>query len=143
LIYELKKTSFITNNATIARDLDIKCPNTTDQVHETLFQIDLREGFDNRTNTSWGWNNHESYPTQKEMDLLPLVLIYQAETIFVNSSFRNVATPKACGNFTYPCSSLKVGLSHLVASFDHKIYVKTKIKIESGYKISNVEFKTK
>jgi hypothetical protein len=74
---------------------------------------------------------------------LPLVLIYQAETIFVNSSFGDVkTTPKACGNFTQPCSSLKVGLSHLVASFDNKLYVQTKIKIESGYKITDVEFKT-
>jgi hypothetical protein len=76
------------------------------------------------------------------MDLLLLILIYQAETIFVNSSSNDVAKPKPCGNFPCQWISLKVGSSHVVVSFDNKIYVQTKIKIESGYKITDVEFKT-
>jgi hypothetical protein len=139
----IEKTSFLTNNVTVGRDIYIKCANTTDQVNETLFQIDLREGMYNRTNAIWGYNNYESDPTKTEMDLLPLVLLYQAETIFVNSSFSNEATPNACGNFTCPCSSLKVGLSRLGTSFDHKLYVQTKIKIENRHKIADIELKTR
>jgi hypothetical protein len=139
----LKKPSFITNKATISRDIYIKCANTANQINETLFHIDLREGIYNRTNAIWGYNDYESDPPKKQLDLPLLILTYQAETIFVKSSFKDGATPKACGNFTYPCSSLGVGLSHLVTSFDKKIYVQTKIKIESGYKITDVEFKTR
>jgi hypothetical protein len=93
------------------------------------------------TNAVRGWRDHKGDKTNKETDLLLFILISQTETIFVNTSFSDVSTPKACWNFTHPCSSLNVVLSDLVTSFDNKLYVQNKLKIENGNRMSNVEFK--
>jgi hypothetical protein len=141
-----ENVSFVTNNASIGRDIYISCFDLSKQVNETLFQIELREGFYNRTNAIWGMSEgikreDETEEVKKEMDLIPLIVIYQSETIFVDFSFDDSSAPKGCGNETFPCSSFKIGLSYLAIAYERKVYVKNRVEMKECVKMKDISAK--
>jgi hypothetical protein len=141
----LKTITLTTNHATVGRDVYLRCYDASKQVNESLFEIELREGFYNRTNGIWGYseNYEETNEIKKEQDLIPLIVTYQSETIFFNSSFNNSSNPKSCGTLLFPCSSFSIGLSHLIPSFDNKIYIMKGIKVDSSSSFVNSTLKTR
>jgi hypothetical protein len=115
-------------------------------VNETLFKIELRERYYNRSNAICGFSEgitEETDEVNKEMDLILLIVIYQSETVFVDSSFGYSSAPKGCGNESFPCSSFKIGLSDLAIVYERKIYVKNVMAVEECVKMKDISMKTR
>jgi hypothetical protein len=96
--------SLISNNAWVGRDIYLSCVSLSSQINEFMFQFDLRESKYNRNNAIWGADTL----TNKERDLISLIITYQDDTIHVYGDSNDATNRRMCGSKELPCSSLSV-----------------------------------
>jgi hypothetical protein len=130
--------SFTSNLARIGRDVFVFCYNLEGQVNETQFKFDLREGSYIRKNGLFG-----SDLDNDDVDLIELVVMFQSATIYVSSMSAERSSTKQCGPVIVPCSSLSVGLEHLMIEFESKILIEDSVMVEGGYEIEDFNIKTR
>ncbi|KAH7832484.1 uncharacterized protein MONOS_14843 [Monocercomonoides exilis] len=111
--FHFKNITFSNNKARIGRDVFVKCFSISKQISEEQFDLDFREPPYDRFNAIWGVD--ETLPIE-DVDLIPLIVVYRSELIFVYGVNDEGNDAKPCGNSTTPCKSLSYGLSHIISS---------------------------
>ncbi|KAH7816059.1 uncharacterized protein MONOS_2568 [Monocercomonoides exilis] len=112
LPFVLSNITFKWNVALKGRDVFVKCTNLETQISEQQFLIDFGEPFVKEL-AIWGCTA-DNYGDEE--DLLQKMLVFRSEFIFVSSIAGNSSDNKNCGEMTSPCSSLNVGVGHIIPS---------------------------
>ncbi|KAH7820902.1 uncharacterized protein MONOS_12232p2 [Monocercomonoides exilis] len=113
LRFVVSNVTFGGNRARVGRDMFVRCWLTSQQINEIQFVLDLREPPYDRRNAIWGVGEGEA---EEDIDLIPLIVVYRSELIFVSGAEGKGSDTKPCGNISAPCRSLNYGLSHLLDS---------------------------
>ncbi|KAH7829058.1 uncharacterized protein MONOS_12293 [Monocercomonoides exilis] len=100
------------NSALRGRDVYVRCHSIENQIVDDQFLLDFRAPFVKEL-AIWGCTS-DSFVGEE--DLLPRVVKYQSETIFVSSSDENATDSKQCGEFSMPCESMNFGVQHIIPS---------------------------
>ncbi|KAH7821060.1 uncharacterized protein MONOS_8852 [Monocercomonoides exilis] len=112
LPFVLSNITFRRNVASKGRDVFVKCTDIDSQISESQFLINFGEPFV-RELAIWGCTA-DNYGDEE--DLLRRVFVFRSEFIFVSSIVENSSDSKQCGEMKGACSSLNVGVSHIVPS---------------------------
>ncbi|KAH7832366.1 uncharacterized protein MONOS_12242 [Monocercomonoides exilis] len=112
LPFVLSNITFIRNVASKGRDVFVKCTDLDSQISESQFLINFGEPFV-RELAIWGCTA-DNYGGEE--DLLRRVFVFRSEFIFVSSIVENSSDSKQCGEMKGACSSLNVGVSHIIPS---------------------------
>eukprot|EP00770_Monocercomonoides_exilis_P001041 MONOS_1034.1-p1 / transcript=MONOS_1034.1 / gene=MONOS_1034 / organism=Monocercomonoides_exilis_PA203 / gene_product=unspecified product / transcript_product=unspecified product / location=Mono_scaffold00017:154577-162732(+) / protein_length=2508 / sequence_SO=supercontig / SO=protein_coding / is_pseudo=false len=113
---------FEANTAFAGRDVFVECDNLRRQINETHFRMSFDEDVFVRQNAILGIDRSEQ--SREPMDLLDLILVYQADTIIVSSAEgRNGDDKRQCGVVEQPCLSVGYGLMHVSHKVDSRLIV--------------------
>ncbi|KAH7831977.1 uncharacterized protein MONOS_1148 [Monocercomonoides exilis] len=112
LPFVLSNITFKGNVALKGRDVFVKCTDLDSQISESQFLINFGEPFV-RELAIWGCTA-DNYGDEE--DLLGRVYVFRSEFIFVSSIVENSNDSKNCGEMKGACSSLNVGVSHIIPS---------------------------
>ncbi|KAH7826788.1 uncharacterized protein MONOS_6943 [Monocercomonoides exilis] len=105
--------NFRKNEAIVGRDIFVVCELLRKQINESQFLLDFREPPYDRENAIWGTDSTEPI---SDVDLIPLIVTYRNELIFVNDVSNESADVNPCGQWIQPCASLGYGLGHIIPS---------------------------
>ncbi|KAH7825806.1 uncharacterized protein MONOS_13287 [Monocercomonoides exilis] len=119
LPFVLSNITFRGNAALKGRDVFVKCTDLDSQISESQFLINFGEPFVKEL-AIWGCtaDNYED-----EEDLLGRVYVFRSEFIFVSSIVGNSSDSKNCGEMKSACSSLNVGVSHIIPSDYSQLFI--------------------
>ncbi|KAH7826248.1 uncharacterized protein MONOS_17404 [Monocercomonoides exilis] len=112
LPFVLSNITFKENVALKGRDMFVKCTDLDSQISESQFLINFGEPFVKEL-AIWGCTADDY---GDEEDLLGRVYVFRSEFIFVSSIVGNSSNSKNCGEMKGACSSLNVGVSHIIPS---------------------------
>ncbi|KAH7826262.1 uncharacterized protein MONOS_5343 [Monocercomonoides exilis] len=112
LPFVLSNITFKENVALKGRDVFVKCIDLDSQISESQFLINFGEPFVKEL-AIWGCTSDDY---GDEEDLLGRVYVFRSEFIFVSSIVGNSSNSKNCGEMKGACSSLNVGVSHIIPS---------------------------
>eukprot|EP00770_Monocercomonoides_exilis_P014831 MONOS_14777.1-p1 / transcript=MONOS_14777.1 / gene=MONOS_14777 / organism=Monocercomonoides_exilis_PA203 / gene_product=unspecified product / transcript_product=unspecified product / location=Mono_scaffold01072:880-8277(-) / protein_length=2465 / sequence_SO=supercontig / SO=protein_coding / is_pseudo=false len=112
LSFVLSNITFKENVALKGRDVFVKCTDLDSQISESQFLINFGEPFVKEL-AIWGCTSDDY---GDEEDLLGRVYVFRSEFIFVSSIVGNSSNSKNCGEMKGACSSLNVGVSHIIPS---------------------------
>eukprot|EP00770_Monocercomonoides_exilis_P001019 MONOS_1012.1-p1 / transcript=MONOS_1012.1 / gene=MONOS_1012 / organism=Monocercomonoides_exilis_PA203 / gene_product=unspecified product / transcript_product=unspecified product / location=Mono_scaffold00017:27600-40293(-) / protein_length=4103 / sequence_SO=supercontig / SO=protein_coding / is_pseudo=false len=113
---------FEANTAFAGRDVFVECDNLRRQINETHFRMSFDEDVFVRQNAILGIDRSEQ--SREPMDLLDLILVYQADTIIVSSAEgRNGEDKRQCGVVEQPCLSVGYGLMHVSHKVESRLIV--------------------
>ncbi|KAH7832217.1 uncharacterized protein MONOS_11439 [Monocercomonoides exilis] len=112
LPFVLSNITFKGNVALKGRDVFVKCTDLDSQISESQFLINFGEPFV-RELAIWGCTA-DNYGDEE--DLLGRVYVFRSEFMFVSSIVENSNDSKNCGEMKSACSSLNVGVSHIIPS---------------------------
>ncbi|KAH7825142.1 uncharacterized protein MONOS_1483 [Monocercomonoides exilis] len=119
---------FTGNTAKVGNDIYVSCHNISEQIYETQFKFDLREGIYVRQNAIYGIDTTDH---TTDTNLMDFITIYQADTIVAcslpESRGRN---ERKCGTYLLPCLSIDYAIAHITADFDPRLVVKGASLIE-------------
>ncbi|KAH7822822.1 uncharacterized protein MONOS_8259 [Monocercomonoides exilis] len=118
--FHFKNITLSNNKALMGRDVFVKCFSISKQISEEQFDLDFREPPYDRFNAIWGVD--ETLPIE-DVDLIPLIVVYRSELIFVCGVNDEGNDVKPCGNSTTPCKSLSYGLTHIVSSIYSQLLI--------------------
>eukprot|EP00770_Monocercomonoides_exilis_P007192 MONOS_7154.1-p1 / transcript=MONOS_7154.1 / gene=MONOS_7154 / organism=Monocercomonoides_exilis_PA203 / gene_product=unspecified product / transcript_product=unspecified product / location=Mono_scaffold00238:24919-32187(+) / protein_length=2353 / sequence_SO=supercontig / SO=protein_coding / is_pseudo=false len=127
--------SFTENSAIVGRDVFVRCESINTQINESQFIIDFNEMKFNRNNSIWGTDNKR--PGQ-DVDLIPIVIVYRSEMIFVKGGDVNAEDKNPCGSISSPCSTVNFGLSHILPSSYSRLMICKEAAITSEGMVHNV-----
>ncbi|KAH7820462.1 uncharacterized protein MONOS_15164 [Monocercomonoides exilis] len=120
--FVLQNSTFKGNNAKIGNDIFIECVSIFDQINETQFRMDLRDGAFNRINAIWGVDRNANSP----VDLMDYITVHQADTIIVSSASGKLGrNERQCGTRDLPCLSLDYALTHLTSDLESRLLIDT------------------
>ncbi|KAH7825799.1 uncharacterized protein MONOS_17429 [Monocercomonoides exilis] len=119
LPFVLSNITFRGNVALKGRDVFVQCTDLDSQISESQFLINFGEPFVKEL-AIWGCtaDNYED-----EEDLLGRVYVFRSEFIFVSSIVGNSSDSKNCGEMKSACSSLNVGVSHIIPSDYSQLFI--------------------
>ncbi|KAH7829914.1 uncharacterized protein MONOS_2292 [Monocercomonoides exilis] len=126
------------NRAYRGFDFFIKCQNIETQIDEGQFQLDFRR-ISSKELSIWGCTR-ESY--EDEQDLLPRVILFRSETIFVSSVSSNNTNNRQCGSLSGPCTSLDAGISHIIPTKYSQLLIVEETNLQSATSIISVLIRT-
>ncbi|KAH7822755.1 uncharacterized protein MONOS_3374 [Monocercomonoides exilis] len=133
--FVFQNSTFKGNNAKTGNDIFIECVSIFDQIDETHFLMDLREGIFNRMNAIWGIDNTDNVP----VDLMKYITIHQADIIIVSSAREKAGkNDRQCGTKTLPCLSLDYGLNHLTSDLESRLLIETEGLIAKEVQLGDV-----
>ncbi|KAH7816163.1 uncharacterized protein MONOS_16042 [Monocercomonoides exilis] len=112
LPFVLSNITFKENVALKGRDVFVKSIDLDSQISESQFLINFGEPFVKEL-AIWGCTADDY---GDEEDLLGRVYVFRSEFIFVSSIVGNSSNSKNCGEMKSACSSLNVGVSHIIPS---------------------------
>eukprot|EP00770_Monocercomonoides_exilis_P006176 MONOS_6146.1-p1 / transcript=MONOS_6146.1 / gene=MONOS_6146 / organism=Monocercomonoides_exilis_PA203 / gene_product=unspecified product / transcript_product=unspecified product / location=Mono_scaffold00189:93049-98826(+) / protein_length=1926 / sequence_SO=supercontig / SO=protein_coding / is_pseudo=false len=112
LTFVLSNITFLRNVALKGRDVFVKCTDLDSQISESQFLINFGEPFVKEL-AIWG-STSDNF--RDEEDLLRRVFVFRSEFIFVSSIMENSSDSKNCGEMKSACSSLNVGMDHVIPS---------------------------
>ncbi|KAH7815959.1 uncharacterized protein MONOS_18277 [Monocercomonoides exilis] len=112
LPFVLSNITLRENVASKGRDVFVKCTDLDSQISESQFLINFGEPFVKEL-AIWGCTA-DNYGDEE--DLLRRVFVFRSEFIFVSSVVGNSSDSKQCGEMKSTCSSLDVGVSHIIPS---------------------------
>eukprot|EP00770_Monocercomonoides_exilis_P016031 MONOS_15982.1-p1 / transcript=MONOS_15982.1 / gene=MONOS_15982 / organism=Monocercomonoides_exilis_PA203 / gene_product=unspecified product / transcript_product=unspecified product / location=Mono_scaffold01443:1243-8594(-) / protein_length=2335 / sequence_SO=supercontig / SO=protein_coding / is_pseudo=false len=119
LQFVLSNITFKENVALKGRDVFVKCTDLDLQISESQFLINFGEPFV-REMAIWGCTSDDY---GDEEDLLGRVYVFRSEFIFVSSIVGNNSNSKNCGEMKSACSSLNVGVSHIIPSDYSQLFI--------------------
>ncbi|KAH7831826.1 uncharacterized protein MONOS_6652 [Monocercomonoides exilis] len=112
LPFVLSNITFKGNVALKGRDVFVKCTDLDSQISVWQFLINFGEPYV-KDLAIWGCTS-DNYGDEE--DLLGRVYVFRSEFIFVSSIVGNNSDSKNCGEMKGVCSSLNVGVSHIIPS---------------------------
>ncbi|KAH7821259.1 uncharacterized protein MONOS_11862fu11863 [Monocercomonoides exilis] len=110
LLFLFQGMKFEGNVAETGKDIFVECTNISEQINESQFRMDLREGVFNRIGAIYGIDLLHSEP----VDLISFITVYQSSIIFVNGKDGKGRNDRQCGSSREPCMSIGYGFDHLV-----------------------------
>ncbi|KAH7829924.1 uncharacterized protein MONOS_14871 [Monocercomonoides exilis] len=119
LPFVLSNITFKGNVALKGRDMFVKCTDLDSQISESQFLINFGEPFV-KDLAIWGCAVNDY---GDEEDLLGRVYVFRSEFIFVSSIVGNSSDSKNCGEMKGACSSLNIGVSHVIPSDYSQLYI--------------------
>ncbi|KAH7817249.1 uncharacterized protein MONOS_3725 [Monocercomonoides exilis] len=137
--FHFKNITFSNNKARVGRDVFVKCFSISKQISEEQFDLDFREPPYDRFNAIWGVD--ETLPIE-DVDLIPLIVVYRSELIFVCGVNDEGNDAKPCGNSTTPCKSLSYGLSHIISSAYSQLLIDRECDISQTCTANSVTVKS-
>ncbi|KAH7829998.1 uncharacterized protein MONOS_465 [Monocercomonoides exilis] len=101
---------FISDNATIGRDIFMVCDSLRTYATKEHFQLDFAKPITefNPENALYGTDRIEF----TDYDLLSFLIIYTSPNIYVSST--GSANYSRCGSIKEPCTSMTIGVAHLI-----------------------------
>ncbi|KAH7821265.1 uncharacterized protein MONOS_17764 [Monocercomonoides exilis] len=126
---------FKENRAMIGRDVSVRCNSISEQISEKQFQIDFREPGFERKNAVWGV---EAKDGAEDVDLIPHVVVYRSEVIFVCGEMGEAGDMKTCGNRSSPCETLEYGLSHVIGTSYSQLLIDGWARVKRSGKAESV-----
>ncbi|KAH7821517.1 uncharacterized protein MONOS_9996 [Monocercomonoides exilis] len=136
LHFLFQSATFTGNTAKVGNDIYVSCHNISEQINETQFKFDLREGIYVRQNAIYGMDKTDH---REDTNLLDFITIYQADTIIVSSLHENRGrNDRQCGTYALPCLSLDYAIAHVTADFESHVVVDGASVIESEIGLDNV-----
>eukprot|EP00770_Monocercomonoides_exilis_P007277 MONOS_7240.1-p1 / transcript=MONOS_7240.1 / gene=MONOS_7240 / organism=Monocercomonoides_exilis_PA203 / gene_product=unspecified product / transcript_product=unspecified product / location=Mono_scaffold00242:77323-83471(+) / protein_length=1989 / sequence_SO=supercontig / SO=protein_coding / is_pseudo=false len=138
LSFVLSNITFKGNVASKGRDVFVKCTDLDSQISESQFLINFGEPFAKEL-AIWGCSadNYED-----EEDLLGRVYVFRSEFIFVSSIAENSSDSKNCGEMKGTCSSLNVGMSHIIPSDYSQLYIWNETALRDSCSAQKVTIKS-
>ncbi|KAH7825184.1 uncharacterized protein MONOS_2003 [Monocercomonoides exilis] len=119
------------------RDVYVKCQSIEKQLSDVQFQINFNLPFD-RELAIWGCTMDAF---EDEEDLLPYLIVFKDEMIFVSNVMENNADNRQCGKQISPCTSVDIGMSHVIPSvYSHLLIYRSSSVNGEGY-VSDVTIK--
>ncbi|KAH7832593.1 uncharacterized protein MONOS_5039 [Monocercomonoides exilis] len=138
LPFVLSNITFRKNVALKGRDVFVKCTDLDSQISESQFLINFGEPFVKEL-AIWGCTA-ENYGDEE--DLLGRVFVFRSEFIFVSSIVGNSSNSKNCGEMKGMCSSLDVGVSHIIPSDYSQLYVWNETRLSGSCSAQKVTIKS-
>ncbi|KAH7829869.1 uncharacterized protein MONOS_1433 [Monocercomonoides exilis] len=138
LPFVLSNISFRGNVALKGRDVFVKCTDLDSQISESQFLINFGEPFV-KDLAIWGCTS-DSYGDEE--DLLGRVYVFRSEFIFVSSIVGNSSNSKNCGEMKGACSSLNVGVSHIIPSDYSQLYIWNETELTGSCSAQKVAIKS-
>ncbi|KAH7832351.1 uncharacterized protein MONOS_6030 [Monocercomonoides exilis] len=122
------------NRAYRGFDLFIKCQNIETQIVEEQFLLDFRS-LSSKELSIWGCTREFN---EDEQDLLPKVILFRSETIFVSGVSSNNTNNRQCGSLSGPCTSLDTGISHVIPTKYSQLLIVEETNLQSATSIKSV-----
>ncbi|KAH7821461.1 uncharacterized protein MONOS_11083 [Monocercomonoides exilis] len=138
LPFALSNITFRGNVASKGRDVFVKCTDLDTQISEWQFLINFGEPFVKEL-AIWGCTA-DNYGDEE--DLLRRVFVFRSEFIFVSSILGNNSDSKNCGEMKGACSSLNVGVSHIIPSDYSQLYVWNETRLTGSCSAKKVTIKS-
>ncbi|KAH7821040.1 uncharacterized protein MONOS_14675 [Monocercomonoides exilis] len=138
LPFVLSNITFKENVASNGRDVFVKCTDLDSQISESQFLINFGEPFV-RELAIWGCTA-DNYGDEE--DLLRRVFVFRSEFIFVSSIVENSSDSKQCGEMKGACSSLNVGVSHIIPSDYSLLFVWNETELTGSCSAEKVAIKS-
>ncbi|KAH7821159.1 uncharacterized protein MONOS_6365 [Monocercomonoides exilis] len=138
LPFVLSNITFLRNVASKGRDVFVKCTDLDFQISESQFLINFGEPFV-RELAIWGCTA-DNYGDEE--DLLRRVFVFRSEFIFVSSIAENSSDSKQCGEMKSTCSSLNVGVSHIIPSDYSQLFVWNETELTGSCSAEKVTIKS-
>ncbi|KAH7826857.1 uncharacterized protein MONOS_13856 [Monocercomonoides exilis] len=138
LPFVLSNITFKENVASKGRDVFVKCTDLDSQISESQFLINFGEPFV-REMAIWGCTSDDY---GDEEDLLGRVYVFRSEFIFVSSIAGNNSNSKNCGEMKGACSSLNVGVSHIIPSDYSLLFVWNETELTGSCSAEKVTIKS-
>eukprot|EP00770_Monocercomonoides_exilis_P004511 MONOS_4490.1-p1 / transcript=MONOS_4490.1 / gene=MONOS_4490 / organism=Monocercomonoides_exilis_PA203 / gene_product=unspecified product / transcript_product=unspecified product / location=Mono_scaffold00120:29305-38289(+) / protein_length=2995 / sequence_SO=supercontig / SO=protein_coding / is_pseudo=false len=138
LPFVLSNITFKENVASKGRDVFVKCTDLDSQISESQFLINFGEPFV-RELAIWGCTA-DNYGDEE--DLLRMVFVFRSEFIFVSSIVENSSDSKQCGEMKSTCSSLNVGVSHIIPSDYSLLFVWNETELTGSCSAEKVTIKS-
>ncbi|KAH7827925.1 putative Protein tyrosine and serine/threonine kinase [Monocercomonoides exilis] len=139
LPFVISNVTFSSNNAIVGRDMFIQCDNLSSQISERHFLLDFREPPFNRHNSIWGVD--AALPSH-DVDIIPMVVMYQSELIFVNGIASGAADAKSCGSVFSLCRSLSYGVLHVIPSIYSQVIAEKETAVSEEAEFRDVVVKS-
>ncbi|KAH7820901.1 uncharacterized protein MONOS_17812 [Monocercomonoides exilis] len=139
LPFVISNVTFSSNNAIVGRDMFIQCDNLSTQISERHFLLDFREPPFNRHNSIWGMD--AALPSH-DVDIIPMVVMYQSELIFVSGIASGAADAKSCGSVFSPCRSLSYGVLHVIPSIYSQVIAESETAVSAEVVFRDVAVKS-
>ncbi|KAH7825552.1 uncharacterized protein MONOS_15214 [Monocercomonoides exilis] len=137
LNFAITNVTFIRNLGYCGRDVYVKCQSIEKQLSDVQFQINFNLPFD-RELAIWGCTMDAF---EDEEDLLPYLIVFKDEMIFVSNVMENNADNRQCGKQISPCTSVDIGMSHVIPSvYSHLLIYRRSSVNGEGY-VSDVTIK--
>ncbi|KAH7826105.1 uncharacterized protein MONOS_14449 [Monocercomonoides exilis] len=138
LPFVLSNITFKGNAALKGRDVFVKCTDLDSQISESQFLINFGEPFV-KDLAIWGCTA-DNYGDEE--DLLGRVYVFRSEFIFVSSIVGNNSNSKNCGEMIGACSSLNVGVSHIIPSDYSQLFIWNKTTLTGSCSAQKVTIKS-
>ncbi|KAH7821118.1 uncharacterized protein MONOS_13548 [Monocercomonoides exilis] len=138
LPFVLSNITFLQNVASKGRDVFVKCTDLDLQISESQFLINFGEPFV-RELAIWGCTA-DNYGDEE--DLLRRMFGFRSEFIFVSSIVENSSDSKQCGEMKSTCSSLNVGVSHIIPSDYSQLFVWNETELTGSCSAEKVTIKS-
>eukprot|EP00770_Monocercomonoides_exilis_P012060 MONOS_12002.1-p1 / transcript=MONOS_12002.1 / gene=MONOS_12002 / organism=Monocercomonoides_exilis_PA203 / gene_product=unspecified product / transcript_product=unspecified product / location=Mono_scaffold00635:21546-29669(+) / protein_length=2375 / sequence_SO=supercontig / SO=protein_coding / is_pseudo=false len=138
LPFVLSNITFLRNVASKGRDVFVKCTDLDSQISESQFLINFGEPFV-RELAIWGCTA-DNYGDEE--DLLRRMFGFRSEFIFVSSIVENSSDSKQCGEMKSTCSSLNVGVSHIIPSDYSQLFVWNETELTGSCSAEKVTIKS-
>ncbi|KAH7821050.1 uncharacterized protein MONOS_11674 [Monocercomonoides exilis] len=138
LPFVLSNITFLRNVASKGRDVFVKCTDLDSQISESQFLINFGEPFV-RELAIWGCTA-DNYGDEE--DLLRRVFVFRSEFIFVSSIVENSSDSKQCGEMKSTCTSLNVGVSHIIPSDYSLLFVWNETELTGSCSAEKVTIKS-
>eukprot|EP00770_Monocercomonoides_exilis_P004059 MONOS_4040.1-p1 / transcript=MONOS_4040.1 / gene=MONOS_4040 / organism=Monocercomonoides_exilis_PA203 / gene_product=unspecified product / transcript_product=unspecified product / location=Mono_scaffold00102:85979-93604(+) / protein_length=2541 / sequence_SO=supercontig / SO=protein_coding / is_pseudo=false len=133
----IEPLKFESNAASVGRDMFIECNNLNTQVNETMFKMNFDSSVFVHLNAIFGIDKAEHSLTP--MDLLEIILIYQADTILVSSQPENGGRDtQQCGTLLLPCQTIGYSLIHLTHKLESRLIVDKQSVIDCEITLSEM-----
>ncbi|KAH7826222.1 uncharacterized protein MONOS_8318 [Monocercomonoides exilis] len=135
LPFRMNSIRFNNNDAKVGKDVFINCHNISEQIDETIFDLDYEEL---SIQADDSFNAEDTF--EKDKNFIPLINLYKNKFIFL-SAVDSDDSMKQCGSEILPCKSINVGIIHLSSGFVRVVFIKDATSIANETKIKDATVK--
>ncbi|KAH7832621.1 uncharacterized protein MONOS_13775 [Monocercomonoides exilis] len=106
LNFKIVNVLFYMNEASVGKDIFVRCHSIEHQINETLFALNYKQESLNSNNSICG----RDVESEGDVDLIPLITYFYGLQVFVNATGTD---GRRCGAQSNPCLSINCGVDHI------------------------------
>ncbi|KAH7832665.1 uncharacterized protein MONOS_3988 [Monocercomonoides exilis] len=106
LKFKIVNVLFYMNEASVGKDIFVRCHSIEHQINETLFALNYNQKSLNSNNSICG----RGVESEGDVDLIPLITYFYGLQVFVNATGTD---GRRCGAQSNPCLSINCGVDHI------------------------------